>query len=362
MRKPKLLKESMMSEIDILAQESDDVKKFLSKLKPFLQKFAADAEAYADPKVLKGIVGMYFDAKGNKIPMDESVSKLTEMIRAEVKKVLNEDTIQKNKWISDDAFFNMLGGKYEKALDKLYGVDPTSTDEGGVAEEYNAILRKFKVPFSITDVKYRGSYGDINVKVAPISGYRDPNRPKAPGNSAMVKDDESVDIFTGEDYLNGNKWHDYKGLVKQYPVFKKLNKAFVEKLIEKLPEIRSHALNKLENTLVKQFAKVGVTITPTEGDDTSVSFTVTNTGMKESAIVEAVPTLRKLKVGAIVTPKIGPHKGQKHEVIHDFGNGKYNIKPVGLKGAQIKYKLGAAGATEDQFDVVQESIKKPSKR
>jgi len=58
----------------------------------------------------------------------------------------------------------------------------------------------------------------------------------------------------------------------------------------------------------------------------------------------------KYKVGDVVTPKIGPHKGQKHTIIHSYGNGKYNIKPVGLKGSQIKYKLGAAGASEKDLE------------
>ena len=62
--------------------------------------------------------------------------------------------------------------------------------------------------------------------------------------------------------------------------------------------------------------------------------------------ISKILTETKYKVGDVVTPKIGPHKGQKHTIIHSFGNGKYNIKPVGLKGSQIKYKLGAAGASE----------------
>jgi len=221
MRKPKLLKESMMSEIDLLAQESDDVKTFLSKLKPFLQKFAADDKAYADPKVLKGIVAMYFDPKGVKVAMDESVSKLTEMIRAEIKKVLKEDSRQ------------ATSAEFQKAS------------------------------------KFAATKG---MKLSSIG----------------------VDKKTGKVKIQASK-------------------------SETSPE-------------------------------------------EEFELDESVPTLRKLKVGSFVTPKIGPHKGQKHEIIHDFGNGKYNIKPVGLTGAQIKYKLGAAGATEDQFDVVRESIKKPSKR
>ena len=50
------------------------------------------------------------------------------------------------------------------------------------------------------------------------------------------------------------------------------------------------------------------------------------------------------KKGDTVTPSIGPHKGVKHEVIHDHGDGSYNIRPVGLQPRQIKYRVGAAKA------------------
>ena len=33
----------------------------------------------------------------------------------------------------------------------------------------------------------------------------------------------------------------------------------------------------------------------------------------------------KFKKGDIVIPNIGPHKGEKHTIIHDFKNGSYNI-------------------------------------
>ena len=51
--------------------------------------------------------------------------------------------------------------------------------------------------------------------------------------------------------------------------------------------------------------------------------------------------MAKIKKGSIVIPKIGVHKGEKHTVIHDFGNGTYNIQPMGFRN---KYHLGAAGA------------------
>ena len=55
------------------------------------------------------------------------------------------------------------------------------------------------------------------------------------------------------------------------------------------------------------------------------------------------------KKGDIVIPNIGPHKGVKHEIIYDFGDGKYNIQPIGLRPNQIQYRLGATGAREDQL-------------
>ncbi len=68
----------------------------------------------------------------------------------------------------------------------------------------------------------------------------------------------------------------------------------------------------------------------------------------ESALGEG-----KIKMGSIVIAKIGPHKGEKHEVIHDFGNGKFNIKPMGFRN---KYRMGAAGAGEKELKLVKEGI------
>jgi hypothetical protein len=50
------------------------------------------------------------------------------------------------------------------------------------------------------------------------------------------------------------------------------------------------------------------------------------------------------KVGDTVIASKGPHKGVKHKVIHDHGNGKYNVQPVGLDVKHIKYRQGAATA------------------
>jgi len=63
----------------------------------------------------------------------------------------------------------------------------------------------------------------------------------------------------------------------------------------------------------------------------------------------------KFKKGDIVIPNMGPHKGDKHKIIHDFGDGSYNIKPL-THSRNIKYKLGAAKAKENQLKLVKEEV------
>lgn len=49
--------------------------------------------------------------------------------------------------------------------------------------------------------------------------------------------------------------------------------------------------------------------------------------------------------GDIVIALAGPHKGDKHEVIHVFDDGSFNIRPLTHR---VKYRMGAAKATADQ--------------
>ena len=59
---------------------------------------------------------------------------------------------------------------------------------------------------------------------------------------------------------------------------------------------------------------------------------------------EVLITEKPHKVGDTVIATKGPHKGEKHTVIHDHGDGRYNVKPQGLHPRQIKYRQGAASA------------------
>jgi hypothetical protein len=68
------------------------------------------------------------------------------------------------------------------------------------------------------------------------------------------------------------------------------------------------------------------------------------TALKTGEIVKEEVDLDegKMKKGDTVTVLIGPHKGDKHEIIHDFGDGTYNVRPIRVP--KIKYKLGAVKA------------------
>jgi hypothetical protein len=67
-------------------------------------------------------------------------------------------------------------------------------------------------------------------------------------------------------------------------------------------------------------------------------------GQQGSSLPTTESTGSARKVGDIVKPKIGPHAGQPHKVIHVFGDGKVNITPHGLHPSKIKYHMGAVGA------------------
>jgi len=67
----------------------------------------------------------------------------------------------------------------------------------------------------------------------------------------------------------------------------------------------------------------------------------------------------KFKKGDIVIPNMGPHKGDKHKIIHDFGDGSYNITPQ-KHSRFIKYKQGAAKAKENQLKLVKEEVEEAS--
>ena len=78
------------------------------------------------------------------------------------------------------------------------------------------------------------------------------------------------------------------------------------------------------------------------------------THAKQADDLEKAMNTEALKVGSTVKPTKGPHAGHPHEVIHDFGNGHYNIKPKNMSPSRNKYRMGATKAHKD--DLKTESV------
>ena len=78
---------------------------------------------------------------------------------------------------------------------------------------------------------------------------------------------------------------------------------------------------------------------------------ITKVAMAAESVQEA-----SLKKGDTVVPNKGPHKGHPHTIIHDFGDGHYNISPDNLTARQIKYSLGAARAKASDLKLHKEEV------
>ena len=83
----------------------------------------------------------------------------------------------------------------------------------------------------------------------------------------------------------------------------------------------------------------------------SINHAVTESTIDEATKPAEPKALRKWNVGDMVHPKVGPHKGEAHKVIHVHPDGSMNIVPQVAVHAQNKYRLGAARCTDEQIDV-----------
>ena len=89
----------------------------------------------------------------------------------------------------------------------------------------------------------------------------------------------------------------------------------------------------------KPDGKKGVRMVPTDREVVKTeAYTIGKPVEKKKMRAEAI------KVGSTVKPTKGPHAGHPHEVIHDFGDGHYNIKPKNMSPSRNKYRMGATKA------------------
>jgi hypothetical protein len=205
-----------------------------------------------------------------------------------------------------------------------------------VAESYKAFTEKAKNPYAIGMAQAMKSTGDEPpLKKSTITKAH--KIAKGIGESSM--DDEELDVFDildrdppdGIDYNYNNlakvNWDQYSDdlINKFYDYVDSLGVGDGERGGDGY----SNELKWIEQNLLKK---------------RGINWFANKTNEAEEDI----------KVGDTVKPTKGPHKGHPHEVIHDFGDGHYNVKPVGLRANQIRYGLGAAKAHKS--DLVKEEI------
>jgi len=88
-----------------------------------------------------------------------------------------------------------------------------------------------------------------------------------------------------------------------------------------------------------------------------------NTGKKKVRMVPTKSNIVKtndrvdeaFKKGDVVKVNLGPHKHLKHEVIHAFDDGTYNIKPYDLAPSKNRYRGGAIQVKSNQIKKLDEA-------
>jgi hypothetical protein len=80
------------------------------------------------------------------------ITQFRKLIREEIRKVLQESTPLKGK-VGEYEFINWVNSWNTQAGDEIYEIDTTAMDSFDVANEYDTILKKYKIPGDIESVK-----------------------------------------------------------------------------------------------------------------------------------------------------------------------------------------------------------------
>ena len=217
------------------------------------------------------------------------VSQFKALIREEVRKVVSEASTSNTK-IEIGYFSNtdrLINSKLEpivksfiKNARKLKGPHDTYWLTGifdknafdKAKEEYSLTLEKGNGSFTI---KYKNNELILSPEaflsdkeLGNLVGYTGTEKIE-PDNSGWITL-LSGSVFTSNDW----QFAGYKGLIMQYPIFKKLPVEYVKSMITKLPRVSGYSLNALETGLINAFKKAGIIVKAEEGDDESITLKV----------------------------------------------------------------------------------------
>ena len=212
------------------------------------------------------------------------------------------------------------GSKLAKGWDPTESYDPELDEEDTVADY-------LKRGGKITKLKPRAARGSAKGKMTLKS-----KNPKGGGERGRRSEKKmhGEDYEVEEGFLSGESKH--RALMKSYDRRRKKADS-----VQLSPEMLKKAGERQRADLTKT-VPAGQ---PFSATDAAYKRRQANKAKNEEYDLDEAATH---KVGDTVIATEGPHKGIKHKVIHDHGNGKYNVQPVGLNVKQIKYRQGAATA------------------
>jgi len=207
------------------------------------------------------------------------------LIREEVRKVIKEASASNTK-VEIGYFSNTTPAKNAKLEPIVKSFIKNAKREKGAHDTYwlTGIFDKnafeaAKEKYSLTVEKGNGrftiKYKNNELVLRPEAFLSDKELGNLVGYTGMekIEPDNSgyITILTGSDFT-ANDWQfaGYKGLIMQYPIFKKLPTDYVKSMIDKLPRVSGNSLNALETGLINAFKKAGITVKSEESEDEAI--------------------------------------------------------------------------------------------
>jgi hypothetical protein len=210
-------------------------------------------------------------------------SEFRKLIREEITKVLKEASnleVEVGPFDSSTAKKESMIKSFLKNTKKEKGNHGTNWIVGTFdAAAFNAAKQKYSITASYRDGNFYIVDGSDKFVIQTTTYSDSGAMKKLLGVSGLenIKPDNSgiVVINTGKE-IEGNVWKNagYEGLVKQYPIFKKLPANYVKDMIDKLPRVKGMALVALEKGLINAFKKAGITATSEGSEDDSITLKV----------------------------------------------------------------------------------------
>lgn len=220
-----------------------------------------------------------------------------------------------------------------------------------VAESYKAFTEKAKNPYAIGMAQAMKSTGDEPpLKKSTITKAHD--IAKAVTEAELSEVSTMTEVDPALQQLRKEVWN----AIREIQTGAAAGKDMTDDILDELGDYYDDVQASGDPDLIKSYTEVR-SDAPDQPPRVQAKIAllamnaIFNAYKKDKAVKEAD---EDIKVGDTVKPTKGPHKGHPHEVIHDFGDGHYNVKPVGLRANQIRYGLGAAKAHKS--DLVKEEI------